>query len=76
VRDLIGEVVRPVKELKGFSQVFVHAHESVTVNFTLDESAVRYVHPDLRVSSDLGEFDIMVGPNSRDLSAPIRVRLV
>lgn len=75
VRDLVGDAVRPVKELKGFSRVRIAAGSSVTVTFSLISDDVRYVHPDLAFTSDPGEFDIMVGPDSRHLSSPIRVVL-
>ncbi|MCH4209900.1 glycoside hydrolase family 3 N-terminal domain-containing protein [Bifidobacterium sp.] len=76
VRDKVGQVVRPVKELKGFRQIELAAHETGTIHFALQESDVRYVHADLGERSDPGAFDIMIGPNSRDLSAPLRVTLV
>ncbi|MCI1219665.1 MAG: beta-glucosidase BglX [Bifidobacterium sp.] len=76
VRDRVGQVVRPVKQLKGFEQIELAAHETRTVHFSLRESDVRYVHADLGERSDPGAFDIMVGPNSRDLSTPLCVTLV
>ncbi|WP_313510538.1 beta-glucosidase BglX [Enterococcus sp.] len=67
VRDMVGEVVRPVKELKDFQQVVLAAGEAKEVTFTINESQLRYVHSNQRWASDTGEFKIMVGPNSRDL---------
>ena len=76
VRDVVGEVVRPVKELKGFERVRLEAGETRTVRFSLGEEQLRYVHSDLDTCSDPGEFLIMVGPNSRDLSEPVSVSLI
>jgi len=67
VRDMVGEVVRPVKELKDFQQVVLAAGEAKEVTFTINESQLRYVHSNQQWASDTGEFKIMVGPNSRDL---------
>lgn len=75
IRDVTAEVSRPVKELKSYEQVNIKAGETQTIKFTLDESQVRYVHTDLTTRSDPGEFSIMIGPNSRDLSEPITVWL-
>lgn len=75
VHDLVGEVVRPIKQLKGYQRVTLEAGESRRVSFTLSEQDVRYVHLDDRLESDPGQFDVMVGPNSRDLSEAIRVEL-
>jgi beta-glucosidase len=67
VRDMVGEVVRPVKELKDFQKVVLAAGEAKEVTFTINESQLRYVHSNQQWASDTGEFKIMVGPNSRDL---------
>ncbi|WP_416174446.1 MAG: beta-glucosidase BglX [Bifidobacterium crudilactis] len=75
VHDLVGEVVRPIKQLKGYERVTLAAGESRTVTFTITEEDVRYVHADYELDSDPGDFDVMVGPNSRDLSKAIRVHL-
>ncbi|OJG68730.1 glycosyl hydrolase [Enterococcus moraviensis] len=67
IRDQVGEVVRPVKELKGFEKITIKAHEKRTVEFTITEDLLRYVHSDQSVTSDAGIFDIMIGANSRDV---------
>ncbi|MNV95751.1 Periplasmic beta-glucosidase precursor [compost metagenome] len=66
VRDVSGEVVRPVKELKDFLRIELQTGESREISFTLSESQLRYHHSDLSIGSDPGEFRIYVGPNSRD----------
>ena len=66
IRDLVGEVVRPVKELKGFKKIWLEAGESATVQFEITEELLRYVHSNQQVSSDPGKFHIMIGGNSRD----------
>ena len=74
VRDLSGEVVRPVKELKAFRKVSLQPGESRDIEFTLEESQLRYYHSDLTHSSDAGAFIAYIGPNSRTNSAlPFRL---
>ncbi|QAY65878.1 beta-glucosidase [Paenibacillus protaetiae] len=66
VRDLAGEVVRPLKELKGYRKLKLEPGESADVQFTLTEEQLRYYHSDLTFASDAGLFEVHVGPNSRD----------
>ncbi|OAO89126.1 hypothetical protein AXX17_ATUG04170 [Arabidopsis thaliana] len=75
VRDISGEVVRPVKELKAFRQIELQPGESSEVSFELNESQLRYYHSDLTHTSDAGAFLAMVGPNSRD-NASLTFRLI
>ncbi|MBO0429195.1 beta-glucosidase BglX [Vagococcus fluvialis] len=67
VRDLVAETARPLKELKGFEQVVLQANETKQVTIMLETKKLAYVHQDLSWSVDAGEFDLMVGPNSREL---------
>ncbi|MBB6284752.1 glycoside hydrolase family 3 N-terminal domain-containing protein [Geobacillus subterraneus] len=69
VRDVTGEVVRPVKELKGFQKVFLQPGETKKVTFTLTEEQLRYYHSDLQFTSDAGTFVAYIGSNSRDVMA-------
>ena len=66
IRDQVGEVVRPVKELKGFEKVTLQPYEKKNVQFTINEELLRYVHSDQTYASDAGMFDVMIGSNSRD----------
>lgn len=67
IRDIKGSVVRPVKELKDFKKVFVKAGETVIVNFSIKESQLRFFNQELLWTSENGEFEVMVGTNSKDL---------
>ncbi|ALS00496.1 beta-glucosidase [Enterococcus silesiacus] len=67
IRDQIGQVVRPVKELKGFEKVMIPAHDKRTVEFTITEQLLRYVHSDQNNTSDPGLFDVMIGSSSKDV---------
>lgn len=65
IRDLVGKVVRPVKELKGFRKVFIRKGESQTVNFTLTPENLKFYDDELNYDWEAGEFDIMVGTDSQ-----------
>ncbi|WP_423408307.1 glycoside hydrolase family 3 N-terminal domain-containing protein [Heyndrickxia sp. MSNUG] len=66
VRDIAGEIVRPMKELKGFKKVALEPGDKVTVTFEITEEHLRYYYSDLSFKSDPGKFIAFVGPNSRD----------
>ncbi|WP_312900933.1 beta-glucosidase BglX [Chryseobacterium taichungense] len=67
IRDLVGKVVRPVKELKGFQKVFIKKGESKTVNFTLTPENLKFYDDELNFDWESGDFDIMVGTNSQEV---------
>lgn len=66
VRDVSGDVVRPVRELKGYVKLDLAPGERGTAVFTLSEEQLRYHHSDLSFKSDSGRFEVFVGGNSRD----------
>ena len=67
LHDVMAEVARPVKELKAFRRIFLKKGEKQEVVFTLTEEDLKYYHSDLQYGYDPGEFQVMVGPNSRDV---------
>lgn len=67
IRDISGEVVRPMKELKDFAKISLSSGESQEVSFTLTEEQLRYYHSNLSFSSDPGQFKLFVGPNSQEV---------
>ena len=69
IQDVVGEVVRPIKELKGFKKVMLQPGETRTISFTLDEEQLRYHHSDLEYKSDPGAFVAYIGSNSHDVQA-------
>jgi beta-glucosidase len=66
IRDLVGDVTRPLKELKGFKKVFIKKGETVTVTFTLLPEELSYYHQDMSYRPDPGDFMIFIGANSAD----------
>ena len=67
VRDLVGSVTRPVKELKGFQKVELAAGQSREVVFTLKASDLAFYTAAGRWEAEPGAFKVFVGGNSRDL---------
>lgn len=67
IRDLVGSVSRPVKELKGFERVTLKKGETKTVTFEVNEELLRFYNSQLEFVSEPGDFELMVGPNSRDV---------
>ncbi|MFP7298895.1 glycoside hydrolase family 3 N-terminal domain-containing protein [Neobacillus niacini] len=69
IRDVAGEIVRPVKELKAFKKIMLEPNETKEVSFTITEEQLRYHHENLQFTSDAGTFIAYVGPNSQNVSA-------
>jgi len=67
IRNLEAEVSRPVKELKAFRRIHLKAGEHREVAFTVTPDMLQYYNGDGEVVAGTGAFDIMVGPNSRDV---------
>jgi beta-glucosidase len=67
IRDLVGSIARPVKELKGFQKIFLKAGSSTTVTFNISPEDLKFYNSDLKYDWESGDFVIMVGGNSRDL---------
>ncbi|MFA5816343.1 MAG: glycoside hydrolase family 3 N-terminal domain-containing protein [Bacteroidales bacterium] len=66
VRDLVGTITRPVKELKGFKKLMLQVGESVAVKFTLSADDLRFYTADLTYAAEPGKFNVMVGTSSAE----------
>lgn len=67
IRDVVGSVTRPVKELKGFQKVELKAGETKTVSFSITPEDLKFYNYDLKFDWEAGDFEIMIGGNSRDV---------
>jgi beta-glucosidase len=67
VRDLVGSVTRPVKELKGFERVELAPGQSRDVTFTITPADLAFYTAAGRWESESGAFKVFVGGNSRDV---------
>lgn len=69
IRDVYSTSTRPVKELKAFRKVFLKAGETMDVSFDLTTDDLKYYNHELDYVCEPGDFEIMIGPNSRDVKA-------
>lgn len=67
IRDLVGSITRPVKELKGFQKIFLKAGESKTVTFKISVDDLKFYNSDLKWVAEPGDFKVFIGTNSRDV---------
>ena len=68
IRDRVGSVTRPVKELKGFERVVLKAGETKTVSFEITEELLSFYNAELKKVSEPGKFTVWVGQHSADNS--------
>lgn len=66
VQDCFGSVTRPVKELKDFTRVLLKPGETKTVTFTLPMQKLAFYNIDMKHVVEAGDFNLWVGPNSRE----------
>lgn len=66
VRDLVGDLVRPVKELKGFEQVKLAPGEQKTVSFTLHTDDLAFYNQAMENLAEPGEFQLWIGKNAEE----------
>ncbi len=67
IRDMVGSITRPVKELKGFQKIALKAGETKNVTFTITPNDLKFYNYDLKFVSEPGDFKLFVGGNSRDV---------
>lgn len=67
LKDRVGSVVRPVKELKDFQKIFLKKGESKTIKFSIDKEKLSFYNDDLQWVNEPGEFDVMIGASSEDI---------
>ncbi len=67
IRDVVGSVTRPVKELKGFQKIMLKAGETKTVTFSITPNDLKFYNYDLKYDWEAGDFEIMIGGNSSDV---------
>ena len=60
-------IARPVKELKVYKKQLIKAGEKITVSFAISPADLKFYNSKLVYDWEPGEFEIMVGTNSRDL---------
>ena len=66
VRDLVGSVTRPIKELKGFKRIYLEPGETRTVTFDLSTSDLKFYNINMEYTVEPGSFKVWAGPNSTE----------
>ena len=67
IHDKVASLSRPVKELKGFQRIHLAAGESKKVTFDITPDMLKFYNYNLEEVLEPGEFDLMIGPNSREV---------
>ncbi|WP_125607207.1 glycoside hydrolase family 3 N-terminal domain-containing protein [Lapidilactobacillus bayanensis] len=65
--QLIGETVRPMKELKYFAKITFPAHSEQTITVTIAKEQLSSVHTNLKRATDAGHYEVMIGFDSEKL---------
>ncbi len=77
VRDVVSRVIRPYKELKGFTKLHLEPQEEKKVSFVLQEDAFSYYNMSLKKwHIEGGTFEILIGTSSRDIRASKKLRII
>lgn len=76
IHDRKSALIRPYKELKGFTKVELRPDETQTISIMLDFRAFAYYHPIYkRWITENGDFDILIGSSSGDIRQSVAVTL-
>lgn len=67
IRDMVGSVTRPVKELKGFQKVAINSGDSKTITFTLTANDLKFYDINMKYTYESGDFKLFIGTNSQDV---------
>lgn len=67
IRDMVGSIARPVQELKGFERITLQPGESRQVSFEITTDLLKFYNADLVYDCEPGDFEVMIGSNSRDV---------
>lgn len=64
IKDLIGSVIRPDKELKAFQKIELQPGESQQVSFTINPEILKFTRADMKFSYEAGNYTVQVGTSS------------
>lgn len=67
LRDMVGSITRPVKELKGFQQVTLNPGETKTVTFNISVEDCKFYNGELVYGYEPGKFKVFIGKSSADV---------
>jgi beta-glucosidase len=69
LHDKVASITPAVKELKGFQKIFLKKGEAKQVVFNINHSDLMFYGKDLQLIAEPGDFDVMIGGNSRDVKS-------
>lgn len=69
IRDMVGSISRPVKELKGFKRISLKKGESQTITFDITVEQLKFYDSRLDWVCEPGDFEVMIGGNSQDVQS-------
>ncbi|WP_132217046.1 beta-glucosidase BglX [Mariniflexile fucanivorans] len=64
IRDLVGSLTRPVKELKGFKKTMIKAGETKTIHFIINAEMLQFYTVNKKWEVEPGDFNLWVGGDS------------
>ena len=64
IQDPFASIVRPIKELKGYTKIELLPSEEATVEFEISEDTLAFVGADLQRKAECGIFNIFIGKDS------------
>jgi beta-glucosidase len=67
IRDMVGSITRPVKELKDFQKIFLRKGESREVTFTIDAEKLKFYNSQLKWVAEPGDFKLFIGTSSNQV---------
>jgi beta-glucosidase len=76
LRDELASVARPLRELKAFRRIHLHAGESKMLTFTIDPEMLSMYDANMNKIVEPGAFRIMIGASSKDIRQRIILNVV
>ncbi|MGE8176593.1 beta-glucosidase BglX [Pseudomonas fluorescens] len=68
IQDVVGSMIRPLKELKNFQKVMLKAGEQKVIHFTIDEDDLKFYNAQLKYAAEPGKFNVQIGLDSEDVT--------
>jgi beta-glucosidase len=68
IRDLVGSVTRPVKELKGFQKINIAKGKSTVISFDITAKDLAFYRKDMSFGTEIGDHQLFIGTDSQNLN--------
>ena len=75
IRDMVGTLARPIRELKGFQKVLIPAGQTKTISFTISAKDLLYCHKNMTMDVEPGDFSVWIAPDATQ-GEPVTFTLV